>query len=118
MTLSTERKTAIIEERVDRMLDRILDRAKAINQDGGLPGDLMLPGPQRLEQYWRYTPDLSDLPLLIDGKESEEMIRQGLVPPPVNPYWLNQLSIPGQFTELAQDFMSLNAQYADRYEVA
>lgn len=116
MTLTTKRKTELIEERVNAMLDRIPERARSINEDGGLPGDLLLPGPQRLDRYWLLTKDLSDLPLLIDAKESEMLIRKGVIPGPVNPYWINQLRIPGQFTELAQDFMALNKQYEGRYD--
>lgn len=118
MTLSTKRKSEIIEERVNRMLDRIPERAKAINQDGGLPGDLLLPGPERLDRYWLLTKDLRDIPLLIDGKESERLIREGVIPPPVNPYWKNQIRIPGQFAELAADFMALNQRYQGRYDQA
>jgi len=55
MTLTTKRKTQIIEERVNAMLDRIPERAAAINEDGGLPGDLLLPGPERLDRYWLLT---------------------------------------------------------------
>lgn len=115
MTLTSQRKTEIIEERVTAMLKRIPDRAAAINEDGALPGDIMLPGPQRLDKYWAVTQDFSDVPLLLDPNW-EQRIRQGLDQPPKNPYWLNLLRIPGLLKKTSADFVALNARYADRYQ--
>ncbi len=112
MTITSKRKTEIVETLVDRMLSRVQERAERINEDGGMPGDIALPGRERLDAYWAMTPDLTDLPLLIDP-DWELRIRQGLDQPPVNPYWKNTLSIPGMLKRLSHDFMSLNERYAD-----
>lgn len=114
MTLTVKEENDIIDEEVDLMYEEENEMVENIADDGGLPGDLLFPGPERLDRYWLVTKDLSDLQLLIDPN-SEEFIRRNLIRPPVNPYWLNQLSIPGEFTKKAKDFMALNARYADRY---
>jgi hypothetical protein len=112
MTISSQRKSAIIEELVDRMHARIPARADAINQDGHLPGTLMMPGKQRLDFFWAMTPDFSDVPLLLDP-DWELRIREGLDRAPVNPYWLNHLSIPGMLKQYSQDFKALILRYAE-----
>ena len=112
MTISSQRKSEIIEERVSRMHERIPRRAAAINEDGHLPGTMMMPGKERLDFYWARTPDFTDVPLLLDP-DWELRIRNGLDKPPVNPYWLNHLSVPGMLKEYSQDFKSLILKYAD-----
>ncbi len=115
MTLTSQRKTQIIEEQVTAMLKRVKQRADAFNEDGAMVGDITMPGPQRLDKYWAVTPDLSDVPLLIDPGW-EVRIRHGLDRPPVNPYWKNLLRVPGLLESTARDFVRLNQQYADRYQ--
>lgn len=110
MTLTSQRMTEIIDEEVERMLKHEEAFAESIYVDGGFPGDLELPGPQRLKAYWAMTPDLSDIPLLLDP-DWEMRIRHGLDQPPVNPYWKNQLRIPGSLKKLSQDFVKLNQKY-------
>lgn len=115
MTITSARKTAIVEEEVTAMLERVQKRADAFNQDGAMIGDLHMPGPKRLDQYWAATPNLADVPYLTDPNW-EDRIRQGLDKPPVNPYWVNLLRVPGLLKKTAADFVRLNAQYSDKYE--
>lgn len=115
MTLTSKRRTEIADEEIDRMLSHEKEAMDAIYEDGGFIGDVALPAPERLDRYWLVTPDLSDLSLLIEPG-AEEMIRQGLIPGPVNPYWKNLLREPGLFKEQAADFMRLNQRYPDRYQ--
>ena len=112
MTIHSKRKSEIIEERVSRMHARIPERAATINEDGHLPGTLMMPGRERLDFFWARTPDFLDVPLLLDP-DWELRIRNGLDNPPVNPYWKNMLSVPGMLKEYSQDFKSLMIRYAD-----
>lgn len=115
MTLTAKRETEIIDEEIDAMYADEKQIADSIIDDGGMPGDIALPGPERLDAYWRVTPDLSDVPLLLDP-DWELRIRNGFDRPPVNPYWKNLLRQPGLLKETAADFVRLNAQYADRYQ--
>lgn len=110
MTISSQRKTAIIDEEVQRVLEREEALTESIYEDGGFPGDIQLPGPQRLNAYWTYTTDLTDIPLLIDP-DWELRIRNGMDQPPVNPYWKNLLRIPGLLKKTSQDFVRLNQKY-------
>lgn len=105
--LTSERKTAIVEARVDRMLKRAIERAKAYNGDGAMMGDIHQPDRKRWDMYWAATPNLSDIELITDpGYETR--VRNALDRQPVNPFWLNQLRIPGLFTATARDFMRVN----------
>jgi hypothetical protein len=117
MVLSAKRKTEIADEEVTRVLEdekRIVDSLAA---EGGFIGDIMLPGPERLDKYWAMTPDLNDVPLLIDSGW-ELRIRNGLDRAPVNPYWRNLLREPGLLEKTSRDFVRLNTQYADRFAEA
>lgn len=95
------------------MLKRIPDRAAKINEDGALPGDIMLPGPERLDKYWTLI-QFADVPKLLDPNW-EMVIRNGLDPGPVSPYLKNLLRVPGLLKQVGADFTRLNAQYAERY---
>jgi hypothetical protein len=117
MPLTAKEETDIIEEEIDAMFAEETDLANSIIADGGLPGDIALPGPERLDKYWAVTPDLSDVPLLIDP-DWELRIRNGLDRGPVNPYWKNLLRQPGLLKATSQDFVRLNAQYKDHFAEA
>jgi hypothetical protein len=114
MVVSAKRKTEIADEEVTRSLKDEQYYVDTLYEEGGFIGDIMLPGPARLDKYWSVTPDLSDLELITDPNY-EVRLRQGLDRPPVNSYWMNLLREPGLFTKTALDFVRLNAQYADRY---
>lgn len=115
MVVSAKRKTAIADEEITRSLEQEKYYVDTLYGEGGFIGDIMLPGPQRLDQYWTYTPNLSDIELITDPNY-ETRLRAGLDRPPINPYWKNLLREPGLFTKTAADFVRLNAQYADRYQ--
>ena len=115
--LTPKEETEIADEEIDQMLKEEDGIVAEMVKDGSFIGDVMLPGPERLDQYWAMTPDLSDVPLLIDP-DWELRIRHGLDRPPVNPYWKNLLREPGLLKSTSQDFVSLNQRFADRYEVA
>lgn len=117
MVLSAKRITEIADEEVDRILKKEKYMVDTLYGEGGFIGDIMLPGPERLDKYWAVTPDLSDVMMLTDP-DWELRIRNGLDNPPVNPYWLNLLREPGLLKSTSQDFLRLNAQYADRYQGA
>ncbi len=118
MPLSGAEMTAIMDDVINELFDKFTETADSLFPSenklsaGALPGDILPHGADRLQQYWAMTPDLSDLPKIIDPN-FELRLRQGLDQPPVNPYWVNQLRIPGQFTLLAKDFMALNQRFID-----
>lgn len=115
MTLSSQKKTQIIEERVRLMHERIPKRAAALNEDGHLPGTIFLPGPQRLDKYWQFI-SLNDAMKCLNP-HWEDDIKMGLDPVgPESPYLKNLLRVPGLFKKTTADFVRLNAQYADRYQ--
>lgn len=115
MVLSAKEEAQIIDEEIEAMFAEEEELADQILEDGGMPGDIALPGPQRLDRYWAVTPDLSDVLLLVDP-DWESRIRAGLDKGPVNPYWINLLREPGLLKKTSQDFVRLNKQHEDRYE--
>ncbi len=123
MPLSGADMTAIMDDVINDLFDHFTEVADSLFPSenklsaGALPGDILPPGMDRLEDYWAKTPALPDgtnpdVAKIIDPNY-ELRLRQGLDQPPVNPYWVNQLRIPGQFTLLAKDFMALNQKFID-----
>lgn len=117
MVLSAKRITEIADEEVDRILEKEQYMVDTLYGEGGFIGDIVLPGPQRLDRYWAVTPDLSDVLMLVDP-DWESRIRAGLDKGPVNPYWINLLREPGLLKKMSQDFVRLNTQHEDRYQGA
>ena len=76
------------------------------------PGTKPLQGRQKLTKYFRATVDLSDLELIADP-DYEMKLRANLDRPPLSPYWLRTLSIPGEFTKQAKEFVDLMTRYAE-----
>ncbi len=123
MPLSGAEMTAIMDDVINELFDKFTETADSLFPSenklsaGALPGDILPHGADRLQQYWAMTPDLRDLPRIIDPANYELRLRQGLEPSdhpdPYNPYWANQIRVPGQFTLLAKDFMSLNQRFID-----
>ncbi len=117
MPLSGAEMTAIMDDVISELFDHFTEVADSLFPSenklsaGALPGDILPHWLDRLQQYWAVTPR-EDLPKIIDPN-FELRLRQGLDQPPVGPFWLNQLRIPGQFTLLAKDFMALNQKFID-----
>ncbi len=108
--LTPREQTELTDEVIDRMFAEENDLVAELAEDGGFIGDILLPGPKRLDAYWAATPDLSDVPGLLDPNW-ESLIRRGLDPGPKNPYWKNLLREPGLLKEVSQDFVRLNKLY-------
>lgn len=113
MTISSQRKTQIIEERVRLMHERVPKRAKALNEDGHLPGTILLPAPQRLMKYRQVISFSDAIKCLNPSWESD--IRSGLDPVgPESPYLKNLLRVPGLFKQVTADYVALEKRDAEK----
>ena len=103
--------TRMIEEKAIRFAKQIIPRSEELFPDGVFPGTKPLQGRQKLTQYLTVTVDLSDLELIADP-DYEMKLRANLDRPPISPYWQKTLSIPGEFTKQAKEFVALMEKYA------
>ena len=101
----------LMTDKANAYADRIQQRAEELFPDGVFPGTKPLQGRQKLTQYLTVTVDLSDLELIADP-DYEMKLRANLDRPPLSPYWLRTLSIPGEFTKQAKEFVDLMERYA------
>lgn len=113
MTIASQRKTTIIEERVRAMHERIPIRAKALNEDGHLPGTILLPAQPRLMKY-RAVISFPDAIKCLNPNWEDD-IRRGIDPVgPESPYLINLLRVPGLFKQVTADYMALEKRDAEK----
>lgn len=112
MTISSQRKSQIIEERVRLMRERIPERAKTLNEDGHLPGTILLPAPQRLLKY-RQVISFADAIKCLNP-DWESWILKGIDPGPESPYLKNLLRVPGLFKQVTADYVALEMRDAEK----
>lgn len=98
--------TEIISMKVDEHLDHFMERVNSVFPDDTFPGTQDLPPTQRLNNYLMNTTAVSDLSLLAIPNYTE-LYKQGQVPVPQSPFWLNALSMPDEFEKLRADFETL-----------
>lgn len=107
--------TRILQDRINAYADKIVQRGENLFPDGIFPGTVDLSGRQKYQQYLNATVDIGDFSRLATPGY-EETVRNGLLPPddpgPQSPFWKQALMIPGQFTEMAKEFVRLNEKYA------
>ena len=104
--------TKLMQDKANAYADRIQQRAEELFPDGVFPGTKPLQGRQKLTQYLTVTVDLSDLELIADPNY-EMKLRAGLeIRTPLSPYWQRTLSIPGEFTKQAAEYVDLMERYA------
>ena len=101
-----------MQDKANAYADRIQQRAEELFPDGIFPGTKPLQGRQKLTQYLTVTVDLSDLAKIADP-DYEMKLRANLDRPPLSPYWAKTLSIPGEFTKQAKEFVDLMTRYAE-----
>ncbi len=98
---------------VNEYMENFEEFAHSIWEDGVMPGTSPLPWKKRLVNYLIVTQDLTRTP---DGKNDLDRLvdddyllklDNGLEHPPVNPYWLNQLSIRSSYERNRKDFVRL-----------
>lgn len=107
--MTGERQTEIIKQVVDERVQAMFEGAETAYPDGMLPGMTKLSARMRFARYVLQT-DREDVPLLRDP-DYLERYQQGIVAPPLSPYWLNILSIPDLWKETAADFRNLYKEY-------
>ncbi len=115
-----DRKTEIVEERVEASLERSAKLVAIYKAQGGFLGDKEPPPDVRLNRYWLSITlpdgsiDAHDMALIMD-EHTELKLRTGVdVDGPHSTVWLNYLRIPGMFTENAKDFVRLNQADVER----
>ncbi len=107
-----EDMTAILEQTVTDLLQELDQLSDQIYSDGVFPGTRVMSAPVRLASYLEHT-DPQDYSKIFDN---DYLLRlgAGLDTPPVSPYWLNQLSVPGSFERNRRDFERLITQQQSR----
>ena len=98
--------TGVMDMVLIQELDDLEAKTRSVFPDDVFPGTQPLPAGQRLQHYLISTTAISDMALLA-MPDYIDLYKQGQVPPPQSPFWLNALSIPDQFQALQRDFITL-----------
>ncbi len=102
-TLSAERENAILEQTAKDIAESLTPDILTAFPNFQLPEMQMPNAKQRLGMYTQAT-DAQDFPMLKDPDYVKKM-QQGLLPPPVSPFWNGLAGLPPVFEHVQKDFI-------------